>query len=130
PVGGRLGGRGQRAHRLGRRRGRVHVTVHRAAARAGGEPGEVSDTPVLAVVGAINVDLVVAGAPLPVAGETVVGGRFHEHQGGKGGNQAVAAARALGDVGRAAMIGAVGDDVFGAEARAALAADGVDVTHV
>jgi ribokinase len=90
----------------------------------------VSDTPVLAVIGAINVDLVVSGARLPAAGETVVGGRFDEHQGGKGGNQAVAAARALGPVGRVAMIGAVGDDAFGAEARAALAADRVDVTHV
>ena len=60
----------------------------------------------------------------------MVGGRFDEHQGGKGGNQAVAAARALGDVGRVAMIGAVGDDAFGAEARDTLAAEGVDVTHV
>jgi ribokinase len=90
----------------------------------------VSDTPVLAVLGAINVDLVVSGAPLPGPGGTVVGGVFAEHQGGKGGNQAVAAARALGDAGRVAMIGAVGDDAFGAEARAALAADGVDVTYV
>ena len=90
----------------------------------------MSGAPVLAVLGAINVDLVVSGAPLPAAGETVVGGRFDEHQGGKGGNQAVAAARALGDVGRVAMIGAVGDDSFGAEARNTLAAEGVDVTHV
>ena len=51
--------------------------------------------PILAVLGAINVDLVVSGAPLPHPGETVTGGVFAEHHGGKGGNQAVAAARAM-----------------------------------
>ena len=51
--------------------------------------------PILAVLGAINVDLVVRGSRLPTAGETVVGGTFSQHQGGKGGNQAVAAARAV-----------------------------------
>jgi len=90
----------------------------------------VSSVPLLAVLGAINVDLVVSGAPLPAPGETVVGGVFAQHHGGKGGNQAVAAARALGDAGRAAMIGATGDDAFGSAARAALADDGVDVTWV
>lgn len=84
----------------------------------------------VAVLGAINVDLVVSGAALPGPGETVVGGRFADFQGGKGGNQAVAAARALGDAGRVAMIGAVGGDPFGAAARAALADEGVDVTWV
>lgn len=84
----------------------------------------------LAVLGAINVDLVVSGAPLPGPGETVVGGTFAEHHGGKGGNQAVAAARALGDAGRVAMIGAVGDDAFGAQARVALADEGVGVAHI
>jgi ribokinase len=90
----------------------------------------VSGTPVLAVLGAINVDLVVSGAALPGPGETVVGGTFAEHQGGKGGNQAVAAARALGDTGRVAMIGAVGDDAFGAAARSALEDEDVDVRWV
>ena len=47
----------------------------------------------LAVLGAINVDLVVRGSRLPAPGETVMGGEFSQHQGGKGGNQAVAAAR-------------------------------------
>ncbi len=84
----------------------------------------------LAVVGAINVDLVVRGSRLPAPGETVVGGEFSQHQGGKGGNQAVAAARALGDPGRVAMIGAVGPDTFGEPARELLALEGVDVTHV
>lgn len=84
----------------------------------------------LAVVGAINVDLVVRASRLPSPGETVVGGEFSQHQGGKGGNQAVAAARALGDHGRVAMIGAVGPDTFGEPARDLLALEGVDVAHV
>lgn len=76
------------------------------------------------VVGSVNVDLVVATERLPGPGETVIGGRFARHHGGKGGNQAVAAAR-LGA--RTAFVGAVGGDAFGAEARAALEAEGVDV---
>ena len=69
------------------------------------------------VVGSVNVDLVVTAERLPGPGETVTGGTFARHPGGKGGNQAVAAAR----LGRPTfLIGAVGDDVFGAEARAAL----------
>lgn len=81
----------------------------------------------LAVLGSINVDLVVSGAPLPRPGSTVVGGVFARHQGGKGGNQAVAAARAGAEV---AMLGAVGRDPFGAEAVASLQAEGIDTTHV
>lgn len=84
----------------------------------------------LAVIGAINVDLVVRGSRLPAAGETVVGGEFSQHQGGKGGNQAVAAARALGTERRVAMIGAVGHDAFGEPARELLAIEGVDVANV
>lgn len=74
----------------------------------------------LAVLGAINVDLVVSGAPLPKPGYTVTGGTFAEHHGGKGGNQAVAAARALGPGGRVVMVGAVGDDALGRAALGAL----------
>ncbi len=84
----------------------------------------------LVVIGAINVDLVVRGSRLPSAGETVVGGEFSQHQGGKGGNQAVAASRALDTHGRVAMIGAVGADAFGEPARELLALEGVDVSHV
>jgi ribokinase len=77
------------------------------------------------VVGSVNVDLVVTAVRLPGPGQTVTGGTFARHPGGKGGNQAVAAAR----LGRATfLIGAVGDDAFGAEARGALAAEGVDVS--
>jgi ribokinase len=79
------------------------------------------------VVGSVNIDLVVAASRLPSPGETVTGGTFARHDGGKGGNQAVAAAR-LGAA--TAFVGAVGDDAFGAEARAALAAEGVDVSEL
>lgn len=81
----------------------------------------------LAVVGAINVDLVVRGVRLPRAGQTVVGGTFERHFGGKGGNQAVAAAR---DGAPVAMVGAVGDDDLGAAARGALEREGIDVSCV
>jgi ribokinase len=81
----------------------------------------------LAVVGAINVDLVVSGVRLPRPGQTVVGGEFSQHHGGKGGNQAVAAARTGA---RVSMIGAVGDDHLGRSAVDALAAEGIDVAQV
>src|SRR4051812_40818863 len=74
------------------------------------------------VVGSVNVDLVVATERLPAPGETVLGGTFSRVHGGKGGNQAVGAAR----VGAVVMIvAALGDDEFGTEARRALARDGV-----
>ena len=79
------------------------------------------------VVGSVNVDLVVNVDRLPAPGETVIGGRFSPHHGGKGGNQAVAAAR-LGA--RTWFGGATGDDAFGAAARDALLHDGVDVTEL
>jgi ribokinase len=76
------------------------------------------------VVGSVNVDLVVTVERLPGPGETVTGGRFARHHGGKGGNQAVAAAR-LGA--HTAFVGAVGGDAFGSDARAALEAEGIDL---
>jgi ribokinase len=79
----------------------------------------------IVVVGAINVDLVVAGVSLPRPGETVTGGTFSQHQGGKGGNQAVAAARALGGGQGVVMVGAVGNDALGHDALDALRVEGV-----
>jgi ribokinase len=90
----------------------------------------VSEVGTLLVLGAINVDLVVSRVPLPKPGETVTDGEFAQHHGGKGGNQATAAARALAGTGRVAMLGSVGDDDLGHAARAALEAEGIDVTHV
>ncbi len=79
------------------------------------------------VVGSVNIDLVVTLERLPAPGETVIGGRFAQHHGGKGGNQAVAAAR-LGA--RTSFVGAVGDDDFGRSARSALQAEGVDTSEL
>ncbi len=95
--------------------------------------GRLPDGTGVVVLGAINVDMVVGGAALPAPGETVVGGTFAMHQGGKGGNQAVAAARALRGgpcEGSVAIVGAVGDDAFGREALDALRAEGIDCGHV
>jgi ribokinase len=77
------------------------------------------------VIGAINVDLVVSGASLPAPGQTVTGGVFAQHHGGKGGNQAVAAARALGGGPGVVMVGAVGNDLLGHDALDALRTEGV-----
>jgi len=79
------------------------------------------------VVGSINVDLVVAVAKLPAPGETVNGGTFARYGGGKGANQAVAAARLGTSV---KMVGAVGTDDFGDDALKSLAAEGIDTTAV
>ena len=79
------------------------------------------------VIGSLNVDLVVSTGRLPAPGETVLGGRFAVHQGGKGANQAVAAARAGA---RVTMVGAVGTDEHGRHAIDALQAEGVDVSRV
>ncbi|MCO1594561.1 ribokinase [Micromonospora sp. RHAY321] len=78
----------------------------------------------VAVVGSSNLDLVVSASRLPAPGETVLGEDFRTVPGGKGANQAVAAARA----GAACdFVGAVGDDEFGTRMRASLAGAGVDV---
>jgi ribokinase len=79
------------------------------------------------VVGSINADVVVTVGRLPAPGETVTDGRLAYHGGGKGANQAVAAARAGA---RVAMVGAVGDDHLGGEALRVLAAEGIDVSAV
>ncbi|NJP95335.1 ribokinase [Nonomuraea sp. FMUSA5-5] len=78
----------------------------------------------ISVFGSANMDLVAYVAKAPKLGETVTGHRFRTVPGGKGANQAIAAARAGGEV---AFLGAVGDDGFGAEMRATLAEAGVDV---
>jgi ribokinase len=81
----------------------------------------------LAVVGSINLDLVARVERLPRPGETVTGGELSRVPGGKGANQAVAAARLGAEV---AMIGCVGTDGFADEALAGLRAAGVDLSRV
>jgi ribokinase len=81
----------------------------------------------VAVVGSINVDLTAFVSPPPRPGETVVGDRFSMVLGGKGANQALAAARAGAAT---VMIGAVGDDALAELARTGLAEAGVDTAAV
>lgn len=79
------------------------------------------------IVGSVNTDLVITASHAPQAGETVMGSDFFTARGGKGANQAVAAAR-LG--GKVLMCGRIGNDLFGKEALAAMQADNIDVRHV
>jgi len=81
----------------------------------------------IVVVGSSNTDLVVQLGRIPRPGETLTGGRFSMASGGKGANQAVAAARAGGDV---VFVGRVGEDIFGQRALDGLVADGIDVSAV
>jgi ribokinase len=79
------------------------------------------------VVGSANMDLVATAPALPRPGETVLGHSFATIPGGKGANQAIAAAQAGAS---SAFVGAVGEDAFGAALRANLIDAGVDVTRL
>jgi ribokinase len=81
----------------------------------------------LVVVGSINLDLVASAHRIPLAGETISGTAFHTFPGGKGANQAFAAARLGAPV---SMIGMLGSDAFGAQLRASLEQAGVDTRTV
>ncbi len=81
----------------------------------------------IAVLGSANMDLVAYVSRAPGLGETVFGREFRTSPGGKGANQAIAAARAGADV---VMIGAVGSDAFGLDIRTALSAAGVSVERL
>ena len=81
----------------------------------------------IVVVGSSNTDMIVKLAHLPKPGETVSGGAFSTAAGGKGANQAVAAARAGAEV---SLVARVGDDSFGEQAIAGFVGDGIDVSHV
>ena len=83
--------------------------------------------PSITVVGSVNLDLVVTADRLPRPGETVLGGAFAAHPGGKGANQALAARRLGADV---ALIAKVGEDANAKVALALLKADGVDMSGV
>lgn len=78
------------------------------------------------VVGSVNVDLVLRLPQLPRPGETVLGGTFLQAAGGKGGNQAVAAARAGGQV---KFLAAVGADDYGWQALDGYEREGIDCQH-
>ncbi len=86
-----------------------------------------SKRPVVVVLGGINMDLIGIAPRLPAPGETVMGSHFYTAPGGKGANQAVAAARMGGQV---RMIGRVGDDVFGQPMLDDLVEYGIDTSGV
>jgi ribokinase len=81
----------------------------------------------IVVVGSLNMDLVGCAPRIPVPGETISGHTFFDAPGGKGANQAYAAARLGGNV---AMLGRVGNDDFGRRMRSNLESAGCNVTHV
>jgi ribokinase len=91
-----------------------------------GRSGDGMNKPIV-VVGSINMDLMLRCPHLPRPGETVAGRDFRTVPGGKGANQAVAAVRLGAQV---ELIGCVGNDPFGAEASAALRAEGVGLAHL
>lgn len=78
--------------------------------------------PLVAVVGSTNLDLVFVSPNLPRPGETLLGGEFATHPGGKGGNQAVAIAKLDGNV---TFVGCIGNDSSGNVLRASLESNGV-----
>lgn len=81
----------------------------------------------LTVVGSLNLDLVIRAPRFPAPGETLLGGVFQSFPGGKGANQAVAAARAGVPV---SFVGAVGADHAGQRLRQVLVDEGIDVTFL
>lgn len=84
--------------------------------------------PHVIVVGSINMDLVIRAPRLPRPGETVLGGEFFRVSGGKGANQAVAAARVAREP--VVLVAAVGDDAFGSNLIKQLGRDNLDLSAV
>lgn len=87
-----------------------------------------ASNPDIIVAGSINTDLVVKCSRLPSPGETVTGGTFFKTAGGKGANQAVAAARLSNNP--VLFISAVGDDLFGKESLEALSGENLDCRFI
>lgn len=81
----------------------------------------------IVVIGSSNTDMVVKTRRLPLAGETILGGDFFMNPGGKGANQAVAAARLGGSV---SLVASLGNDIFGREAMAQFNREGIETGHV
>lgn len=81
----------------------------------------------IVVVGSSNTDMILQMKRIPRPGETILGGRFSTAAGGKGANQAVAAARAGGDV---SFIARVGNDMLGKQAVEGFCRDGIDTRYI
>jgi ribokinase len=80
----------------------------------------------IVVVGSVSLDFVAGANRIPIPGETIIGDSFQTFHGGKGGNQAVAAARLGHPV---SMVGCVGDDAYGPQLVSGLARAGVNTEH-
>ena len=87
----------------------------------------IDSEPQVIVFGGINMDLVTFSEKFPESGETVVGTKFLRYAGGKGANQAVAAARMGAQV---KMVGKVGDDDFGDQLLRLLDSSGVKIDGI
>ena len=85
------------------------------------------DSPSIVVVGSTNTDMVIKASHLPQAGETILGGIFFMSAGGKGANQAVAAARLGGSV---TFIARTGYDIFGKQSMELFEKEGIDVSGI
>jgi ribokinase len=83
--------------------------------------------PSIVVVGSTNTDMVVKTTRLPAPGETILGGNFLMNAGGKGANQAVAAARLGGAV---TFVAKTGNDIFGKNALQLFATEGIDTQYI
>jgi ribokinase len=83
--------------------------------------------PRIVVAGSSNTDMVIRSPRIPEPGETILGGEFFMNAGGKGANQAVAAARLGGDI---LFIAKLGDDIFGRQALALFTTEGIDVSQI
>ena len=81
----------------------------------------------IVVIGSSNTDMIIKMDKIPVPGETVLGGEFSIAAGGKGANQAVAAARAGGDV---TLIACIGKDMFGQQALDGFITDKINVDYI
>lgn len=81
----------------------------------------------IVVIGSCNTDMVINTERLPLPGETIIGGSFFMNAGGKGANQAVAAARLGGNV---SFMAKVGNDHFGSRSIEQYKAEGIDVGHI
>jgi ribokinase len=81
----------------------------------------------IVVIGSSNTDMVIKAARLPAPGETILGGKFLMNPGGKGANQAVAAARLGGNV---TFIGKTGEDIFGSHARTVLQKENINTKYL
>lgn len=83
--------------------------------------------PDILIIGSSNTDMVIQAEHLPAAGETILGGRFFMNAGGKGANQAVAAARLGGQV---TFIAKTGNDIFGEQARELFRTEGINCSFL